>query len=152
MRRQPWILMLIFLFTTPGDASAHGSFSQIRKEEALVITSEYDDGEPMSYAEVKIYSPTGGKTAHQVGRMDKNGRFAFVPDGPGEWRVTVEDGMGHRTETSIGVDETQKVSEKEPVVKAPSKWQGVVSGLSIIFGLTGILFYFRARKSLPRSQ
>ena len=66
------LCVVCFLMTT-GIAYGHGMFHEIAGKDAVVVTAEYDDGEPMSYAGVKIFSPAGGKIEHQNGRTDKNG-------------------------------------------------------------------------------
>jgi nickel transport protein len=146
------MLVPILMLATSGAVWAHGVSSEILKKDALVIVAEYDDGEPMSYCEVKIFFSTGEGKQHQNGRTDRNGCFAFIPDRPGEWRITVEDGMGHAIDTSFSVNETFGVDKQERVARAPSRWQGIVSGLSVIFGLTGLFYYFRARKLRPGSM
>jgi hypothetical protein len=66
-------------------------------EGGIGIEAIYDDGTPISYSEVKIFSPTDGETEFQQGLTDKNGRFVFYPDIKGKWKIVVDDGMGHRT-------------------------------------------------------
>ncbi|NPA39393.1 MAG: hypothetical protein GXO57_03005 [Thermodesulfobacteria bacterium] len=69
----------------------------------VVIIAQYDTGDPMSYAKVDIYAPDS-KIRFQLGRTDRNGCFAFLPDIPGIWRVKVYDGLGHLLRLSIKVD------------------------------------------------
>lgn len=141
------LCVVCFLMTT-GIAWGHGMFHEIAGKEAVVVTAEYDDGEPMSYADVKIYSPAGGKIEHQNGRTDKNGCFAFVPDSPGQWRIIIDGDMGHVIDTTFAVDEALAVVNKQEAGQGYPRWQGILTGLSVIFGLCGFACYLRARKSL----
>jgi len=140
-------LVFLLLFTTPGILHAHGVFHRIERKEALVIAAEFDDGEPMSYADVKVLSPAGGKIEHQNGRTDRNGYFAFIPDQPGDWKITVDAGMGHVIDTRVSVNESFRVEQQERIGRPLSRWQGIVTGFGVIFGLTGFIHYFRARRS-----
>lgn len=146
----PTLVFLLF-FMIPGMLHAHGVFHRIERQEAVVIVAEFDDGEPMSYADVKVHSPAGGKIEYQNGRTDRNGYFAFIPDGPGNWRITVDAGMGHLVDATIAVNESLHAEGKENVGKPYSRWQGIVTGIGFIFGLTGFIYYLRARKSPPGS-
>jgi nickel transport protein len=70
---------------------------------AVALEFFYSDGEKMSYREVRVFSPRDEKFAAQTGRTDEAGRFAFVPDCPGEWRVIVRDEKGHQCVGIVGV-------------------------------------------------
>ncbi len=144
------LFIFAFLSANPAVANAHGMSHQILKKDAIVIAAEYDDGEPVSYAEAKVFSPSGGKIEHQNGRTDKNGRFAFIPDCPGEWKVSIDAGMGHLLEAVFPVDKDMNIDNRTVQSdRALSKWQGVITGLGVIFGLLGCLYYFKARRTPP---
>lgn len=79
-----------------GSVFAHGVVISTAQENGLpVSTFHYADGIALSYGEVKIWAPGDAEVEFQNGRTDKNGRFAFIPDQSGTWRVEVTDGMGH---------------------------------------------------------
>jgi nickel transport protein len=147
MNSRLFVQILVLLLATSELAFAHRVFHEITKKEAVLVTAEYDDGEPMGYAAVKVYSPAGGKIEHQNGRTDKNGCFAFVPDSPGRWRITIDGEMGHLIDTTFAVDEALGVVKKEETGRGCSRWHGVATGLGVIFGLCGFACYIRARKS-----
>jgi len=67
------IPLLMGLLATPSLASGHGVYHQVTRKEAVLVTAEYDDGEPMSYAEVKVTSygllTLGGVVAMILGAM-----------------------------------------------------------------------------------
>jgi len=126
-------------------AHSHGIFQETTKKETVVIAVRYDDGEPASYAQVKISSPKGGNIEYQIGRTDKNGCFAFLPELPGRWRITIDDGLGHKIDTDFVVGDSPGIEKKAPVTVCP-RWHGVLTGLSLIFGISGLLMVFRMRK------
>lgn len=138
------LIFFIIMFVGTNELLAHGVVYEVSKEEAFIIKIAYDDGVPMSYAEVKIFSPSDQKIEYQNGRTDKNGRFVFFPDKAGKWKIEINDGMGHGVVTNISVGEGLKLEETER--KNLARWQKILVGLSLIIGITGILFYISAKR------
>jgi nickel transport protein len=50
----------------------------------------------MAWNKVRVFGPGDEKTEFVVARTDRNGRFAFLPDRPGLWRVEASDDEGHK--------------------------------------------------------
>lgn len=146
MRLRPWIYAWAFLVATSSVGHAHGMFHEITRKETVVVTARFDDDEPATYAQVKVYSPEGGEIEYQNGRTDKKGCFAFLPDRPGEWRIAIDGGMGHRLSTAVVVTGLSEAPKELESGGAQPRWEGIVTGLSLIFGLCGFLMYLRARK------
>ncbi len=97
-------LVVVLFFLGKGLAWGHGVEGEIHKlPGVLVVEAAYDTGEPMSYARVEIWSPDS-KIRFQLGRTDRNGKFAFVPDVTGLWKVKVSDGLGHALALEVRVD------------------------------------------------
>lgn len=144
------LIFIITLFFIPYNLWAHGVVYEVKEDKTIIIKVAYDDGEPMNYAEIKIFSPDNKNIEHQNGRTDKNGCFAFLPDEIGEWKVVVNDGMGHGVVTEVKVEEAMKIEKTS--YKAWPRWQGVITGISIICGLTGLIFYFKARKRITSNS
>ena len=148
------IIPAVFVFVLLGSVPAwgHGTEGSSQDADGIRIEAAYDDGEPMSYAAVEITAPDGG-VVFQKGRTDRNGVFMFAPDGPGRWRIAVSDGMGHRLELN---HETAlvEVTMGPPSSKASEKTApvphsiGIVAGISVIFGIFGLLYGWRARRCL----
>ncbi len=136
-----FITLLILLISTK--LWSHGVVYDVKKEKAVIIKVTYDDGEPMSYAEVKIFSPDNKDIEHQNGRTDKNGYFAFLPDKPGEWKIIVNDGTGHGVVARISVDEEMKV---DTIQHGFGRWKKLIVGMLIFFGLAGWELYFRVKR------
>ena len=101
------ISFLAMIFLLPPAVYAHAVRGKISAG-GLVVTAEYDTGEPMSHAKVKILAP-GAKLTFQSGRTDRNGRFCFFPDTGGDWKVVLDDEIGHRLEVMATVDEAMKL-------------------------------------------
>lgn len=92
---------LILLLT--GEILAHGTGYRHSEFRAVALEFMYSTGEMMSYREARVFSPEDDKFAYQSGRTDGKGRFAFVPDVAGTWRVIVRDEEGHQCTAEIDV-------------------------------------------------
>jgi len=120
---------------------------------AVLVTASYAGQEPLPYAPVNIFSPGPGGVEFQNGRTDARGRFAFIPDQTGEWRIVVDDELGHRQESSVLITETflnpdtsSTAGTADPeTAAAPLLWRWL-TGISLILGVTGILFWLKARR------
>ncbi len=121
------------------------------------MAAEYDDGKPMNYARVKISAP-GSKLPFQSGRTDRNGRFCFFPDVSGDWKVVVDDEMGHRLAIMVPVNETRELKTDKQiggsVESSLSRYERALMGISIIFGIFGCLLgwkgYKKAKEKNPK--
>lgn len=104
------------------------------------IYFRYSTGEPMAFAKVKTFPPStvDRNLESLVGISDRNGMFSFIPDEAGEWRVDIEDGMGHKG--SIAVNTGTPTGETEAV---PAGSNGKLPlPVSIILGLSLLLNIF----------
>ncbi|MHB9073147.1 MAG: hypothetical protein ACYC6G_06450 [Desulfobaccales bacterium] len=141
------VLLMVLLLS--GQVFAHGVEGTVQPG-GLAVACRYSTGEPMDYAKVTVFAP-GSSQPFQVGHADKNGRFCFFPDAPGEWRMTAEDGMGHRLEVKVPVTDQNILKTLPPGSGADSlantRSLRVLTGLSVIFGLSGFLFWFQAIRS-----
>ena len=99
-------------------------------EEAVGVQVAYDDETPMSYCEVKVFSPLDAETEYQESFTDKNGRFAFCPDTTGTWHIVIDDGMGHGMSEEIEVEEGMQVLKKD--IPEFSRLRGGVIGVVLI--------------------
>jgi nickel transport protein len=77
----------------------------------------------------------------------------FSPDHAGQWQVEVQDGLGHR----LALDLEVAGDKAEPEDKGPqiprgsmgmSRTAEVIIGLSIIFGIFGFLYGWKARHAV----
>ena len=106
---------------------AHGVSHTLFKE-GVGIQVFYDDGSPLSYAEVVIFSPSNKQIEFQTGMTDKNGRFVFSPDESGDWLIKIDDGMGHGLVKNIAVKSNQ--------LAVPTPTNGLSRGQKILIGIS----------------
>ena len=144
------LLFLVMILFVPGSLLAHG-VDLLVIEGGSGIEARYDSGQPISDAEVEVYSPADPDTIFQAGSTDKNGRFLFFPDSDGEWKIKINDGMGHGGTRSIIIKDSEIVVNAEGE-NPPGRSIKILSGLSVIFGITGILFFFLARREARRKR
>lgn len=118
-----------------------------RTGSAIVVRAAYAGTEACPFAGIEVYSPAGPKVEHQNGRTDRTGRFAFLPDQPGTWRVVVDDELGHRVELQVPVTEGGNL----PLNGTQPVWQKALTGAALILGLTGAWYGWQRRpKPGPR--
>ncbi len=135
----------------------HGVLGRTVSGKGILIEAEYDDGEPMSYASIEIFD-SQEKLPFQSGRTDRNGRFLFYPDEIGVWKIVVKDGMGHRLVLKANSDKilnpktTNEQQTKEISEKALSRHEKALMGISIIFGISGVFFWWKGRRMYSRNK
>jgi nickel transport protein len=138
-------VMLLVVLMFPRQVLAHGVEGDVQPG-GLTVGCRYNTGEALSYAKVTVKSPATPQT-FQVGNTDRNGRFCFFPDALGEWRVTAEDGMGHRLEVKIPVTDLNSLKTIPPSAQggrvSDTMTLRVLTGLSVILGLSGLLFWWQ---------
>jgi nickel transport protein len=137
---------LVFLaLMVPFQVLAHGVEGSVQPG-GLAVSCRYSTGEPMSFAKVAVLSP-GTSQPFQVGNADKNGRFCFYPDAVGEWRLTADDNMGHRLEVKAPVTDLNSLQTMAPTAPggsgAETRSLRVLTGLSAIFAVSGLLFWWQ---------
>jgi nickel transport protein len=149
---RPFFFLLGCLATVLLTAAAgwcHGVRGDVDQGNGYLITAEYDDGEPMNYAAVEIKAPDS-TIVFQTGRTDRNGRFMIYPDQTGQWQAVVQDGMGHRLTLDLEVGGSTAAPESAHVRSSltsggMTRAAKVIAGLSIIFGLSGLLYGWKMR-------
>ena len=142
---------LVLAMGTISEGLCHGVEGTVETVEGYCITAMYDDGELMSYAAVEIKAPQA-EIVFQTGRTDRNGRFMIFPDKPGTWQAAVSDGMGHRLALDFevhaqGEDQPKSQSVAPVSTGATSRPMKTIAGLSIIFGLCGLFYGWKARRA-----
>jgi nickel transport protein len=110
----------------------------------------YSTGEPMLFAKIKVYAPSRPDTPAQESIADLNGYFSFVPYESGDWRLTAEDGMGHRGDITITVaDATEPAGAARNAVPAAATLRTPVAtllGLSLILNIFALWHFTGLRK------
>ena len=98
----------IALMLLPGASMAHTVSGRVIEARPAAVEFRYSNGEPMAYAEVAVFGPAGGEP-YQTGRADVLGRFAFVADRDGAWRVEARDEEKHVARVVLDLSEAMVV-------------------------------------------
>jgi nickel transport protein len=141
-------LCALLCWVLPAAAFAHGVEVSEATGQVVLRTARfmYSTGEPMLFAKIKVFSPSRPDAPAQETIADLNGYFSFVPFEAGEWRLTAEDGMGHKGEIFIAVaDEPETpaaaaLDEAPASARLPGAAAGVL-GVSLILNIFA-LWYF----------
>jgi nickel transport protein len=97
------LLLVAGFHAAPAATALHGITVRLSQEGRVVVaTCRYDGGIPAAGAQATVFAP-GEDTPFLTGTTDPAGLFAFLPGTGGEWRVVVDDGMGHRREARLEV-------------------------------------------------
>jgi nickel transport protein len=126
----------------PAAVFAHGvEISDVTgRPDIRTIRFSYTDGTPMLFAKVKVFPPSSPDAPAQESIADRNGYFSFVNDESGEWRLTAEDGMGHKGEVLVTTAAVPGAAEAaEPAEKTG---EPASLALRLILGLSLILNIF----------
>jgi len=128
----------------------------------VVAICTYTGNGPAAGAECVLFKPGSEDEEFQRGHTDANGVFSFIPDVAGEWKMIVDDGQGHRKETSLVLTEAFFASESAipgsgELLRSGSGgfaalplWMKAVWGLSLIFGLAGVFYLVKASRSVGK--
>lgn len=140
--RPPLYAAAAWLALAPCAAPAHGLITApLSGGEG--VRAAYDDDEPVSFADVQVFAP-GGARPVLTGVTDRNGCFLFRPDTAGVWKVSIDDGMGHGAPHFVtSAPAVSAVAPGPP--RRMSRAQGVVTGISLIFGAFGWAAWLRQR-------
>lgn len=162
--------MLIVTALLPQLALAHGVHVTVSiNGEVITGLVTYADGSPMvnASAELSRSDPSDTRTLLAQSHSNDEGRFAFpAPRAPGEFQITVDDGLGHRGKTSLIVSaNTPAPSSADADTSAPitppaglqtssveKHWVRWLSGLGYLLGLFGLVSWWFSRRANKKSQ
>ena len=147
------LAVALLLTGTVAQVSAHALYAADTRHDGVVLVQfAYSSGEQPTYAKVEVYSPADDQVEFQNGRTDAQGRFAFMPDAPGRWRIIMADNMGHRVEHPV------EISAAQGAVAADSGHDAgpggfamplrILLGLSLIANMALAAAVMRRRKKL----
>ncbi|MBI4892395.1 MAG: hypothetical protein HY821_17355 [Acidobacteria bacterium] len=139
-------LPLWLVLAAPAALMAHELDLKVRlAAPAVIVEGAYGGMEPLPFAKVAVFSPEDEKIEFQTGVTDREGRFAFIPPRGGQWRVQVDDEEGHRGQVTVNVPEKFE-GAAAAVPEGGSRLERALLGVSILFGLTGFWYGFKARR------
>jgi nickel transport protein len=139
------------LAALPAAAFAHGvDISEATgRVDLRTIHCLYSTGEPMLFAKIRVFTPSRPDAPAQESVADLNGYFSFAPFEAGDWRLIAEDGMGHRGEIIVAVDDGAAPGEAAVTGAAPAKPPTLIAaalGLSLILNLFALWHFVGLRK------
>ena len=135
----------------PRLAAAHALYAADTLRDGVVLVQfAYSTGEKPTYAKVEVYSPADDRLEYQNGRTDANGRFAFLPDAPGTWRIIMADNMGHRVEhpVTVGKPSDSATPDASAALGGFSMPLRILLGLSLLANAALCASLLRRRKTL----
>ena len=147
------LAVALLLAGTAAQVSAHALYAADTRHDGVVLVQfAYSSGEQPTYAKVEVYSPADDKVEFQNGRTDAQGRFAFMPDAPGRWRIIMADNMGHRVEHPVEISAVQGAAAATAAHDAGlggfSTPLRILLGLSLIANMALAATMLRRRKKL----
>ncbi|MDR0388806.1 MAG: hypothetical protein LBH73_01910 [Spirochaetaceae bacterium] len=156
MKRFFTFFLLAVSLLLPALAFAHGVeiFDVTGQAGARTLRFMYSTGESMLFASVKVYAPSAPDATVQESMTDRDGYFSFVPFENGPWRLSAEDGMGHKGEITVTVaGETETAAGARntapggnlPSGRLPKPFAAIL-GLSLILNAFA-LWYLMKKKS-----
>ena len=130
---------------------AHGvEVELLSSAPAVAVRFRYSTGEDMAYADVKVFPPSSATTEIIAGWTDRGGRFSFIPDESGRWRIEAEDGMGHKGLVTVNTADIDAPAIAGSAEEKPVSAGGAPLPMRVVFGLSLILNIFAAYNFIAR--
>lgn len=140
---------------------AHTANIVYRQTQAIEVRATYDDGTPMSNAQVVIYAPDNPAIPWLKGTTDEEGKFSFIPFSTvaGNWDLKIRQ-SGHGNIISIPWQDDNSASavESRDNIANSNNWllsanssytpmQKVVMAATGVWGFVGTALFFSRQKS-----
>ena len=93
---------------SPAASMAHTVSGRAIDAKPAVVEFRYSNGEPMAHGEIAVFGPADSEP-YQTGRADALGRFAFVADRDGAWRVEARDEEKHVARAALDLSKATVV-------------------------------------------
>jgi nickel transport protein len=126
-----------------------------------IVRFIYSTGEPMAFAIIRVFAPSKPAIETVQSITDRNGYFSFVPDEAGEWRVTAEDGMGHKGSITVPVIGASDDADADAAMTAASKSNTplrimlpfrILLGLSLIANVFAVYQFVLKKRELKKEN
>ena len=151
----PLAIAALLLFGA-AQAQAHALYAAHSWQGTVALVQfAYAGGQVPTYAKVEVYGPADANVEFQNGRTDAQGRFAFMPDTPGQWRIIMADNMGHRVEHAVDASAGQGAAQSQGKPSAAVASPGVggfTMPLRILLGLSLLANMALGAAALRRRQ
>ena len=123
------IALTALLLFGAAQAQAHALYAAHSWQGTVALVQfAYAGGQVPTYAKVEVYGPADANVEFQNGRTDAQGRFAFMPDTPGQWRIIMADNMGHRVEHAVDVSPSQGSAQIAAQTSGPNTDKPAATG------------------------
>ncbi|HOP61988.1 MAG TPA: carboxypeptidase regulatory-like domain-containing protein [Spirochaetota bacterium] len=136
-------LLILFLGLAVA-AYSHGTKYELVKSGRIGLKAMFDTGEPMSNADVLVFSPNATSPSIKE-KADSNGIFYFTPDKAGTWVLQVRDKTGHGMRINLKIDESLSI-QADSSAGGLNTVQKVVMALCVVWGAVGTALYFKGKK------
>ncbi len=138
------VLSLVLVVATTAPALAHGTKFEYQARASYEILASYDDGTPMSEAQVTVYAPNEPSKPWTTGICDEKGRYVLTPDTSivGEWTVQIRK-AGHGGMLNIPVGENNDATAGST---GYTPVQLAVMIIAVLWGLLGTGLYFKRER------
>lgn len=137
------LLALGFTLFAPSLVQAHGTaIDVIIDGNQVEIGAKFDNGDPMSEAQILVYPPTDPQTAWHTGVADANGIYAFEIDSSqaGEWAVSMRS-AGHGQIIYLDVAANGVITSRAGASEHNNN-QSLFMAAAVIIALGGIAYWF----------
>lgn len=141
---------LTLLLITGASALGHELDVAVRlSAPAAILRATYANSDPAPFAKIQVFTPS--KQEFQAGNTDRRGYFSFVPEGPGEWHVIVDDEMGHRKDVAVAVPDPFTGKSSPETAAAGNRLERALLGIALLLGVTGFWYGFKARQGTKKT-
>jgi len=112
--------------------------------DSVHISASYDDGQPLSRAQITVFSGAAPSVPYMVGMTDENGEFSFLPDREEslDWDVQVRS-AGHGDMVHLSLTEEPEAASEQGTF---STLQVVLMSACVVWGFVGTAFFFASRR------
>ncbi len=146
---------LAVICVVAGRAFAHAAHVQLLPVTGVELFANFDSGEPMAGAQVRVYAPDAPAKVWAQGLTDQAGVFRFVPDSAiaGGWVVQVRQaGHGAMGEIFLAPEMLAATRPTIPLSASssgPDLLQKAMMAAAIIWGFVGTALYFKRPGARP---
>ena len=141
-------LALVGAWFTIALAQAHGTTIELTTEaDRVAIHALYENGEPMSLAQIIVYAADNPREAWLTGEADEEGRYSFAVDTgiSGSWAISIRT-AGHGELLHFDVSRNGRITVDQATERTPLQ-TGLMAG-GVIAVLGGVAWFF----SRPRQK
>jgi hypothetical protein len=147
-------LVCLALLLAPTAALAHAIHAECWVSgDNAEVRATFEDGTKPAKAKVRVVDEQGHELA--AGVTDEKGLYQFAKPTPGTYRVIVDAGAGHRTETTMTIGDPKIIGLVSPGPTEEEftrfKWLQVLIGLGAIVGFCMVLWLVQRTRKQPEA-